>query len=389
MAWTPISGIVSQFSNLTNDLANDYWLKLYDSGTTNPYSMATDSGGLTRLAKCKLNAEGYPISNENDDTTVFIPHIDQTYRIVLYRNETDADADTTANAAWNVDAIQQDAAQLADSADITMKGTTLQAQDDYDRSPLFVDGTDFTAGAGPHVITVPSDWTPSNADMRFYRLDNSGIVTDLTPTLTDSTTFTLAETLLSTDTIYIGDDTFRNQMDGDPLDIRTRLDVYDTSVVDGKQDNPSAVAGYVSANAVFTRDAGSSSTGFDIDSNLTVSTYESIGPTGSGADFIWSELDILPSDVKFIDLRVKCVAGDGSNIAADANAEFRPTGSTDTIDLPTASSNITTNSTSALSSITTYTYLRVAVGTNRSIDSKWSSSGSTTNINMYLSGFGV
>lgn len=226
MAWTAISGIPPQFSTDDNDLAVDYWLKLYDSGTTTPYSMATDSTGATRLAKCKVSAEGYFLTNPLDDTTVFIPHVDQDYRIVLYRNETDADNNTTANAAFNVDGIVQEVAQLAAIEDITTKGTTLQAQDDYDRSPLFVDGTDFTAGAGPHVITVPADWNPTNADMRFYRLDSSGIVTDLTPTSTTSTTFTLAETLLSTDTIYIGDDVFRNQMDGDPEDIRDRLDVY-------------------------------------------------------------------------------------------------------------------------------------------------------------------
>ena len=103
MAFTPITGIVSQFSSKSNDLALGYYLKLYDAGTTTPYSMATDSGGLTRLAKCKLSAEGYPITNPADDTTVFVPHVDQNYRIVLYRNETDADNNTTANAAFNVD----------------------------------------------------------------------------------------------------------------------------------------------------------------------------------------------------------------------------------------------------------------------------------------------
>ena len=315
MAWTPISGIVSQFSNLANDLANDYWLKLYDSGTTNPYSMATDSGGLTRLAKCKLNAEGYPISNENDDTTVFIPHIDQSYRIVLYRNETDADNDTTANAAWNVDAIQQDVAQLADSADITMKGTTLQAQDDYDRSPLFVDGTDFTAGAGPHVITSGVDWTPSNADMRFYKLDNSGIVTDLTPTLTDATTFTLAETLLSTDTIYIGDDTFRNQMDGDPTDIVSRLATPSYS------DFVGGVSSYGYSSQKQTQNL------LDLDSSLTSTVETTVGPTGSGATYIWTALDNIPLTAVYIDLTTDISATNSSTFQVEAYCTARSTAS--------------------------------------------------------------
>ena len=48
MAFTPITGIVSQFSNLANDLAVDNYHKLSDAGTTNTNSMATDAAGLTR-----------------------------------------------------------------------------------------------------------------------------------------------------------------------------------------------------------------------------------------------------------------------------------------------------------------------------------------------------
>lgn len=314
MAWTAISGIPPQFSTDDNDLAVDYWLKLYDSGTTTPYSMATDSTGGTRLAKCKVSAEGYFLTNPLDDTTVFIPHVDQDYRIVLYRNETDADNNTTANAAFNVDGIVQEVAQLAAIEDITTKGTTLQAQDDYDRSPLFVDGTDFTAGAGPHVITVPADWNPTNADMRFYRLDSSGIVTDLTPTSTTSTTFTLAETLLSTDTIYIGDDVFRNQMDGDPEDIRTRLDVLSsteistdyynktetytqTEVDDGFQAIVAEVANHVRAGdtQIIDGSAGSGGSVLTIDTVTPQDTFETFGPTGSGATNIWATMDDIPS----------------------------------------------------------------------------------------------
>jgi hypothetical protein len=127
----------------------------------------------------------------------------------MYLNETDADNDDTASAAFNIDGMVLQVTPTGDASNITLRDVTIEQQDDYDRSPLFIDGTDFTAGAGPHVITVPTEWTPTNADMRFYRLDNSGIVTSLTPSSTSSTTFTLAETLLSTDVIFIGDDEFR------------------------------------------------------------------------------------------------------------------------------------------------------------------------------------
>ncbi len=209
MAWLPISGTLPQYSTANNGLAADYYIKFYASGTTTPINMATDSTGGTTLAKCALSADGYPISNPLDDSTRFIPHIDQDYRIVMYLNETDADNNTTANAAFNIDGMVLQVVPTGDAANITLRDVTIEEQDDFDRSPLFIDGTDFTAGAGPHVITVPTDWTPTNADMRFYRLDNSGIVTALTPSSTSSTTFTLAETLLSTDVIFIGDDEVR------------------------------------------------------------------------------------------------------------------------------------------------------------------------------------
>lgn len=213
MSWLPISGTLPQYSTSDNALAGDYYLKFYASGTSTPINMATDSTGGTTLAKCALSDDGYPISNPLDSSTRFIPHIDQDYRIVLYTNETDADNNTTGSAAFNIDGMVLQVVPTGDAANITLRDVTIEQQDDYDRSPLFVNGDGFAAGAGPHVITVPSNWTPTNADMRFYLLSESGIVTALTPSSTSATTFTLAETLLSTDVVFLGDDTFRSFAD--------------------------------------------------------------------------------------------------------------------------------------------------------------------------------
>jgi hypothetical protein len=210
MAWLPISGTIPQYSTISNALASDYYLKFYAAGTATPINMATDSTGGTLLAKCALSTFGCPITNPLDISTRFIPHIDQNYRIVLFKNEADADSNNTAEAAFNIDGMALQIAPSADASDITLRDTNVEIQDDYDRSPLFIDTDGFTAGAGPHVVTVPTVWTPTNADMRFYKVDASGIVVPLTPTSTSATTFTLAETLLSTDVIFIGDDTFRN-----------------------------------------------------------------------------------------------------------------------------------------------------------------------------------
>jgi hypothetical protein len=222
MAWLPISGTVPQYSTINNALASDYYLKFYAAGTATPINMATDSTGGTLLAKCALSTFGCPITNPLDISTRFIPHIDQNYRIVLFKNEADADSNNTAEAAFNIDAMALQIAPSADATDISLRDTNVEVQDDYDRSPIFVATDGFTAGAGPHVITVPTVWTPTNTDMRFYKVDASGIVTTLTPTSTSSTTFTLTETLLSTDLIFIGDDTFRS------LNIATQAEANDS-----------------------------------------------------------------------------------------------------------------------------------------------------------------
>ena len=101
MAWTGISNTVPQYEE-NGIAASGFYIKFYASGTVTPIPMAIDSTGATTLAKCVLSTEGYPL---NGSSAVFIPHIDQLYKIILYRNATDADADTTANAVWIVDSL--------------------------------------------------------------------------------------------------------------------------------------------------------------------------------------------------------------------------------------------------------------------------------------------
>lgn len=104
MAWTPISGLPIQYFTSNGVFANGYYLKFYQDGTTTPTNMASASDGSGLLAKCQINSSGYAI---NGSSAVFIPHIDQDYKAVLYKNATDADNDTTGNADWVVDNIKQ------------------------------------------------------------------------------------------------------------------------------------------------------------------------------------------------------------------------------------------------------------------------------------------
>ena len=108
MAYSPISAFPIQYSKLDGAPANGYYLKFYVANSTTPISMQTDTSGATSLAKCKLNESGYPISNPDDENTIFIPHLNtsyEAYRFVLYENAADADANGT-DGLPNLNSIQ-------------------------------------------------------------------------------------------------------------------------------------------------------------------------------------------------------------------------------------------------------------------------------------------
>jgi len=119
VSYTPLSGDTLQYLQ-DNVAASGYYIKLYASGTTTPISMATDSTGGTLLAKAEVNSQGRVI---NGSSAVFIPHIDQTYKLVLYPNATDADANTFANAIYEIDLIPQAADNLATTMIYNQGGT--------------------------------------------------------------------------------------------------------------------------------------------------------------------------------------------------------------------------------------------------------------------------
>jgi hypothetical protein len=127
MAYTAISGIVPQLSrNSGGAAANGYYLKAYEAGTTTPLSMGIDNTPTATLAKCRLNSRGEPISNDADETTVFIPHFDESYKLALFVNANDADNNLIANAVWVVDNITGifDASLI----NVTISGTDVNLQ---------------------------------------------------------------------------------------------------------------------------------------------------------------------------------------------------------------------------------------------------------------------
>lgn len=114
MAYKPISGVVSNIIRNSTTAASGYYLKAFEAGTTTPLSIGVDSTPSSTLAKCALNTRGEPISNSADESTNFVPHINQSYKLKLFPTSTDADNDT--NPVWSIDNISLD----FDASDISI-----------------------------------------------------------------------------------------------------------------------------------------------------------------------------------------------------------------------------------------------------------------------------
>lgn len=105
MAWSQISSDFIQYQkDASGTSAVDYYLKCYAAGTSTPISIALDESGSTLVDKVRLDSEGFAENASGGSTALFI---DQKFRLVLYINSTDADANTFANAVQDIDDIPQ------------------------------------------------------------------------------------------------------------------------------------------------------------------------------------------------------------------------------------------------------------------------------------------
>lgn len=107
----------------------------------------------------------------------------------------------------------------------------------------------------------------------------------------------------------------------DKLDVRTNIDVYSTTEADNllatKQDATPAVANYNLSASQYVRDNLSSA--LNVTTAATISTTTTVGPTGSGATIIWTALDELPADCKYLDLHVDVNLND---LSAQSSLEY-------------------------------------------------------------------
>lgn len=94
-----------------------------------------------------------------------------------------------------------------------------------------------------------------------------------------------------------------------------------------------APAGYLRIGPEYINDEGMEEAQLDIDAALVVDTWESIGPTGSGADNTWASMDVIPAGavavrVRFVVATAGTVAGSHSAyvLARKTGASITPTG---------------------------------------------------------------
>jgi hypothetical protein len=90
MTYSPIAFTAPNYRDY-----NGYWLKAYETGTTTPKLMASDSAGTTTVSKYEVNSDGFFVSSGG---TLVIPHVDGSYDLWLFPTESEADANDTTNA---------------------------------------------------------------------------------------------------------------------------------------------------------------------------------------------------------------------------------------------------------------------------------------------------
>lgn len=410
MSYLPIAKLVPQYVDSNGDTYSGAVLKAYADGTSTNISMATDTTGGTTFTSCVLNSNGFP----EVSGSIIIPHVDQAYKLVLYPDQTSADANS--GAIWTIDNIPiidfstyftATETGTGDAYAITITGITsyeagvrvqfiaseanvgactvninslgatsiklLDGGDPYDNAilanalvDLFYDGTNFQ-------LLNPSSIQINDAN------GNEVIKTATTASAVNEITVTNAATGNGPTISATGDD--------------TNIDINLTPKGTGNVLNTKAVSGYVSGVTEYIEsDTGADSTLFDVDLNISTA-WESIGPTGSGADNIWTAMDNIPSGAKYVKLRIYNLIGGSTSGTNYTNTLYsRVTGSSTAIDVSNIISigNID-NGTGATQESLSFHIANVPLDSSNRFDLYHSTSGSPSvlNVRIFVAGWGI
>lgn len=89
-------------------------------------------------------------------------------------------------------------------------------------------------------------------------------------------------------------------------------------------------SGFIDTSFTYLGGGAGATISYDLTSNVALATYESIGPTGSGATNIWSTLPAIPADAKALILsaNVLAIKTTGTDERFSLSCQFRQTGGT-------------------------------------------------------------
>ncbi len=240
MAYSPVIN-VPQY-HVDGVPASGYVMKAYIAGTSTLLQMATAADGLTLVNTMTLNSQGYPTVSGN----IVVPHLNAAYKLALYPSQ--AAADANSGAIWIPDALTP--ASIV--ANIDFSGNTISSTNTNGNIIIDPNGSGEIQLAGPSTATTLTAQTVNSSTVDATTLEINNV----------AVTATAAE-----------------------------LNVMD--------DSAQAVANYQTYKRVFLQSDGAGPSAFDVDSNITESTWESVGPTGSGATNIYTGMDAIPAGATF------------------------------------------------------------------------------------------
>lgn len=164
----------------------------------------------------------------------------------------------------------------------------------------------------------------------------------------------------------------------------TTLGVVDPT---GDSFTPSRIGTYVNAS-----DGGPyiSSTTFDVDASVTEDTWESVGPTGSGASNIWTGLDSVPLGVDWIEIKALSIVSNNAGSSTVINIWIRATGSAIGKTLANRVVDALTESptSGAFHSIDAINNFKAPVDSSNRFDVRWADTGNSRFLYFYLTGYG-
>lgn len=153
-------------------------------------------------------------------------------------------------------------------------------------------------------------------------------------------------------------------------------------------DSAAAVSGYVSGMRAYIHKGGGEATAFAVHTNVTEGSFESVGPTGSGATNIWTAMDNITSGASFVKIGVTLtIQAPDTNVALIA-LYARQTGDATSASEANKVAIAHQNGSTSLSA--DYASIELPLDSSRRFDITWAGTNdSSRGATMYVRGFAL